>query len=49
MIVAVDDCRSDDRRSDLCRIDTNLVMIVAIDDCCSYDRCGCYRGNYCHE
>ena len=49
VIVAVDYCRSDDRRSDLCRIDANLTMVVAIDDCCSNGRCGCCRGNDCHE
>lgn len=40
MIVAMDDRRSDDRGSDGCRNDANVVMVVAIDGCRSNDRCG---------
>lgn len=39
MIVAMDDRRSDDRGSDGCRNDANVVMVVAIDGCRSNDRC----------
>lgn len=38
MVVAVDDCRSDDRRDDGCCGDANVVIVVVIDDYRSNDR-----------
>ncbi len=49
VIITVDDCRSNDHHSDLCRIDANLVLIVVIDNYCSNDRCNYCRSNDCHE